>query len=159
MLLCGIINELEKFKVYRLSYFFCQATEARLRSAIAVVRGLIYTLVVQQPSLISHVREKYDHAGKQLFEDINAWTALSKILKAILDDPDLKDAVLIIDALDECTEELPRLLDLIKEISSFSSSFSSSPAPTSSGLCQVATGLALRMNLTMLSRRSGYASS
>ncbi|UKZ78695.1 Vegetative incompatibility protein HET-E-1 [Trichoderma virens FT-333] len=120
MLLCGIIDELEELKAYHLSYFFCQATEARLRSATAVLRGLIYSLIVQQPSLISHVRDKYDHAGKQLFEDSNAWTALSKILKAILDDPDLKDAVFIIDALDECTEELPRLLTLIREISSFS---------------------------------------
>ncbi|KAL7917824.1 hypothetical protein ACQKWADRAFT_273276 [Trichoderma austrokoningii] len=121
MLLCGIINELEKFATYRLSYFFCQATEASLRNATAVLRGLIYSLIVQQPSLISHVRDKYDHAGKQLFEDVNAWTALSKILKAILNDPGLKDAVLIIDALDECTEELPRLLTLVREISTSSS--------------------------------------
>ncbi|PTB40419.1 hypothetical protein M441DRAFT_142816 [Trichoderma asperellum CBS 433.97] len=117
MLLCGIINELEKLAAYRLSYFFCQATETRQRSATAVLRGLIYGLVIQQPSLISHVREKYDHAGKQLFEDINAWTALSKILKAILNDPCLKDVVLIIDALDECIEELPRLLNLLRETS------------------------------------------
>ncbi|KAL7923812.1 hypothetical protein ACQKWADRAFT_44209 [Trichoderma austrokoningii] len=121
MLLCGIINELEKFAIYRLSYFFCQATEASLRNATAVLRGLIYSLIVQQPSLISHVRDKYDHAGKQLFEDVNAWIALSKILKAILNDPGLKDAVLIIDALDECTEELPRLLTLVREISTSSS--------------------------------------
>ncbi|KAK5987813.1 Vegetative incompatibility protein HET-E-1 [Cladobotryum mycophilum] len=115
MLLCGIINELGKLAVYRLSYFFCQATEARLRSATAVLRGLIYSLVVQRPSLISHVREKYDHAGRQLFEDGNAWTALSKILMAMLNDPKLGDAVLVIDALDECTEDLPRLLSFISQ--------------------------------------------
>lgn len=120
MLLCGIIDELKEFKAYRLSYFFCQATEARLRSATAVLRGLIYSLIVQQPSLICHVRDKYDHAGKQLFEDSNAWIALSKILKAILDDPCLENVVLIIVALDECTEELPRLLTLVREISSSS---------------------------------------
>ncbi|KAF3066967.1 hypothetical protein CFAM422_009023 [Trichoderma lentiforme] len=120
MLLCGIINELEKFKAYRLSYFFCQATETGLRSATAVLRGLIYSLVIQQPSLLSHVREKYDRAGKQLFEDRNAWTALSKILKSILDDPSLQDVVLLIDALDECTEGLLSLLHLIREVSSTS---------------------------------------
>ncbi|KAM6476127.1 hypothetical protein HDV62DRAFT_384573 [Trichoderma sp. SZMC 28011] len=119
MLLCGIINELE-LKPYRLSYFFCQATETGLRSATAVLRGLIYSLVIQQPSLLSHVREKYDRAGKQLFEDRNAWTALSKIFKSILDDPSLKDVVLLIDALDECTEGLLGLLHLIREISSIS---------------------------------------
>ncbi|KAL7905841.1 hypothetical protein GGI35DRAFT_459469 [Trichoderma velutinum] len=120
MLLCGIINELEKFAAYRLSYFFCQATESGLRSATAVLRGLIYSLLIQQPPLISHVQEKYDHVGKRLFEDMNACTALSKILKSILDDPGLGDVVLLIDALDECTEGLQSLLHLIREISSAS---------------------------------------
>ncbi|KKO97220.1 hypothetical protein THAR02_10675 [Trichoderma harzianum] len=118
MLLCGIINELEALKSYRLSYFFCQATETRLRSATAVLRGLIYSLIDQQPSLISHLQDKYNRAGKPLFEDMNAWIALSRIFKAILNDPSLKDVVLIVDALDECTEGLPRLLTLVREISS-----------------------------------------
>ncbi|KAL6352385.1 hypothetical protein LRP88_14152 [Fusarium phalaenopsidis] len=113
MLLCGIIEELEKEHDNRLSYFFCQATEARLSNATAVLRGLIYLLVVQQPSLISHIREKHDHAGKQLFEDGNAWEALSKILAAMLNDPSLDGAILIVDALDECKTNRHQLLDLI----------------------------------------------
>lgn len=74
MLLCGIIDELLKSKdhTYLLSFFFCQATDSRINSATAVLRGLIYLLVLEQPSLISHVREKYDHAGRDLFEDANA---------------------------------------------------------------------------------------
>ncbi|KAH7124740.1 NACHT domain-containing protein [Dactylonectria macrodidyma] len=118
MLLCGIIDEMEKLAAYRLTYFFCQATEAALRGATGVLRGLIYLLIVQQPCLISYVREKYDHAGKQLFEDRNAWPALSGMLTAILNDPGLDNAVLIIDALDECVDELPRLLNFIAEVSS-----------------------------------------
>ncbi|KAL7920860.1 hypothetical protein ACQKWADRAFT_152275 [Trichoderma austrokoningii] len=118
MLLCGVIDELEELKAYRLSYFFCQATEAKLSNATAVLRGLIYSLVIQQPSLISHMRDDHDRAGKKLFEDNNAWTALSRIFKAILNDPSLNNVVLIIDALDECTEGLPRLLTLIREMSS-----------------------------------------
>lgn len=113
MLLCGIIDELQKEPHNRLSYFFCQATEARLRNATAVLRGLIYLLVDQQPSLISHVRKKHDHAGKQLFEDRNAWEALSKILAAMLNDPSLDGAILIVDALDECKTNRDELLDLI----------------------------------------------
>ncbi|KAH7184000.1 NACHT domain-containing protein [Fusarium oxysporum] len=113
MLLCGIIDELEKDSDNRLSYFFCQATEARLSNATAVLRGLIYVLVDQQPSLISHVRKKHDHAGKQLFEDRNAWEALSKILAAMLNDPSLNGAILIIDALDECKTNRYQLLDFI----------------------------------------------
>lgn len=113
MLLCGIIDELEKEPDNLLSYFFCQATEARLSNATAVLRGLIYLLVNQQPSLISHVRKKHDHAGKQLFEDGNAWEALSKILAAMLNDPSLDGAILIVDALDECKTNRHQLLDLI----------------------------------------------
>jgi len=44
MLLCGFTNELAK-EAGVLSYFFCQATDARINSATAVVRGLIYMLV------------------------------------------------------------------------------------------------------------------
>ncbi|KAL7763948.1 hypothetical protein ACKLNR_005093 [Fusarium oxysporum f. sp. zingiberi] len=113
MLLCGIIDELEKEPGKHLSYFFCQATETRLSNATAVLRGLIYLLVDQQPSLISHVREKHDHAGKQLFEDGNAWEALSKIFTAMLNDPGVDGAILIVDALDECKTNRHQLLDLI----------------------------------------------
>lgn len=113
MLLCGIIDELEKERDNRLSYFFCQATETRLNKATAVLRGLIYLLVDQEPSLISHIRERYDHAGKQLFEDGNAWEALSNVLAAMLDDPILDGAILVVDALDECKTGRYQLLDFI----------------------------------------------
>lgn len=112
MLLCSIIDELAVSDA-ELSFFFCQATEAKLRNATAVLRGLIYMLVAQQPSLMCHVRASYDEAGKRLFEDGNAWQALSKILTAILADDQLGEAVLLIDALDECVTDMPELIDYI----------------------------------------------
>ncbi|CVK96738.1 related to vegetatible incompatibility protein HET-E-1 [Fusarium mangiferae] len=112
MLLCGLINELEK-EHRLLSYFFCQATEARLSNATAVLRGLIYLLLVRRPPLISHIGKKYDHAGKQLFEDGNAWQVLSKIFTAMLEDPIVDGVLLIVDALDECSTDQEKLLDLI----------------------------------------------
>jgi NACHT domain/Heterokaryon incompatibility protein (HET) len=122
MLLCGIVNELKKSmaKTDLLSYFFCQATDSRINNAIAVLRGLVYLLIDQQPSLISHIRKKYDHAGKILFEDANAWVALSEIFTNILQDPSLNSTYLIIDALDECVTDLPQLLDFIAQKSSVS---------------------------------------
>jgi DNA replication protein DnaC len=113
MLLCGIIDELEKDSNNRLAYFFCQATEPRRRNATAVLRGLIYCLVTQLPPLISYVQQTYDRVGKRLFSDENAWEAVSKILIAMLDDSSLDGAVLIVDALDECLEGPSRLLDFI----------------------------------------------
>lgn len=120
MLLCGIIDELTKSipNTTIVSFFFCQATDARINNATAVLRGLIFLLVRHQPSLISHVRQRYDQAGKQLFEDANAWEALSKIFTSILEDPHLQSTYLVIDALDECTGDLSRLLNFIAKTSS-----------------------------------------
>ena len=122
MLLCGIINELHKSigKTALLSYFFCQATDSRINNATAVLRGLIYMLVDQQPSLISHIRKKYDHAGKGLFEDANTWVASAEIFIDLLQDPSLNSTYLVIDALDECVTDLPKLLNFIVQISSAS---------------------------------------
>jgi hypothetical protein len=120
MLLCGIINEMSaltrlgnKEATTLLSYFFCQATDSRINNAVAVLRGLIYLLIGQQPLLILHIRKKYDHAGKALFEDANAWVALSEIFTSILQDLGLNSTYLIIDALDECIADLPKLLEFI----------------------------------------------
>ncbi|OQD65586.1 hypothetical protein PENANT_c381G04596, partial [Penicillium antarcticum] len=120
MLLCGIIDELTRLfgDFANISFFFCQATDVRINNATAILRGLIYSLVKKQPSLLSHVQGQYDDAGKALFEDINAWNALSKIFTDILKDPALQSTYLIIDALDECTTGLPSLLDLVTQISS-----------------------------------------
>ncbi|KOS44516.1 hypothetical protein ACN38_g4574 [Penicillium nordicum] len=121
MLLCGIIDELKisiDNTAINVSFFFCQATDERINNAIAVLRGLIFMLACEQPSVIHHIRRRYDQTGKQLFEDANAWQALSGILSDILEDSTLKDTYFIIDALDECTGDLFLLLDLIAEASS-----------------------------------------
>ncbi|CAG7985254.1 unnamed protein product [Penicillium salamii] len=120
MLLCGIIDELTRSfgDTANIAFFFCQATDVRINSATAVLRGLIYSLVKKQPSLLSHVKSHYDHAGKALFEDKNAWNALSRIFTDILKDAALPSTYLIIDALDECITGLPSLLDLITQVSS-----------------------------------------
>jgi hypothetical protein len=119
MLLCGIIDELDKptADTPLLSYFFCQATDSRINNATAVLRGLIYMLVGQQPSLVSHVRKKYDQAGKGLFEDVNAWVTLVEILTAMFQDLSSHRTYFIIDALDECVTDLPKLLNFIIQTS------------------------------------------
>ena len=122
MLLCGIINGLQDHKIESngLSYFFCQESDSRLNNATAVLRGLIYLLIDQRPSLAPHVQEGWSRAGKTLFEDTNAWVTLSKIFVQILQDPKLNTTWLAIDALDECVVDLENLLDLIAQSSSMS---------------------------------------
>jgi NACHT domain/Heterokaryon incompatibility protein (HET) len=119
MLLCGIINQLmSTLHTANVSFFFCQATDARIHNATAVLRGLLYLLVKQQRSLVSHIRESYDVSGKQLFESANAWVALSRIFTNILEDPHLRSTYLVIDALDECTTDLSLLLKFVVQKSS-----------------------------------------
>jgi hypothetical protein len=126
MLLCGLIDELGSATaghehINHLAYFFCQAADSRLNSATTVLRGLVYLLVDQQRALLPYVRKQYDHAGIQLFEDRNSWVALSEILTSILHEPNLQTTYLIIDALDECETDRPKLLDFIVQNSSVSS--------------------------------------
>ncbi|KAJ5223161.1 uncharacterized protein N7469_009401 [Penicillium citrinum] len=112
MLICGIIDELSKMaNDANISFFFCQAANSRINNAAAVLRGLIYMLVQQQPSLITHIRDGF-------FEGENAWYALLRAFTKILEDPHLKRTYLIVDALDECTEDLDRLLKLLSQKSS-----------------------------------------
>ncbi|KAF7712891.1 Uncharacterized protein PECH_002543 [Penicillium ucsense] len=115
MLLCGIIEELTHLygDSATISFFFCQATDIRINNATSVLRGLIYLLVEKNPSLLPYVRSQYEKAGRALFEDVNAWSALTSIFTNMLEDPSLKAAYIVIDALDECTSGLDSLLKLI----------------------------------------------
>ncbi|KAL2890721.1 Vegetative incompatibility protein HET-E-1 [Ceratocystis lukuohia] len=112
MLLCGIIDELVLEKSVTLSYFFCQATNNRLNTATCVLRGLIYHLARCNPQLIKHVREKYDRK-KNLIKNEAPWHDLCEILTAMVNDRSLSNVVLIIDGLDECSVDRPKLLKFI----------------------------------------------
>lgn len=81
MLLCGIINEMRIPIAYTdlLSYTFCQAVDPRINSTTAILRELVYLVINQESLFISHIRKKYNHADKALFEDANFWAALSEI--------------------------------------------------------------------------------
>lgn len=115
MLLCGLINELQADSATRPYYFFCQASDSRLNSATKVLCSLIYSIACEDEQALSCVMEKYKHAGKELFYDINAWSALSGIMMNILRHTKLKDKVFIIDGLDECVADLLLLLDFIAQ--------------------------------------------
>jgi NACHT domain len=118
MLLCGIIDELEQNSSVPLSFFFCQATGGSGRNtATPVLRDIIYDLALRNPQLTKHVRKKYDYAGKDLFNSETAWYDLSEIATAMLQDASLERAILIVDALDECSADRGRLLNFIAKSS------------------------------------------
>ncbi|KAF5978534.1 heterokaryon incompatibility protein het-E-1 [Fusarium coicis] len=95
-----------------ISYFFCQATNSGLNNYTAILKGLIYLLVIQHPTAVSHLDDKKDE---------NHWNykvSLEGTFRKILDDPGLGETYLLVDALDECVEDLPLLLALISSTSS-----------------------------------------
>lgn len=120
MLHCGIADELEKASTPHglLSFFFCQSDDTRINNATAVLRGLVYLLVTQQPSLISHARKRYGTASRVLSDNINAFYALSEIFSEILAGTTETQIYFVIDALDECETGLEQLLSLIVQLAS-----------------------------------------
>ena len=119
MLLIGIIHELSRPSVLapNVSHFFCQGTEPTLNNATATLRSLIWMLLVQQPHLVTHLREKYKNSGPALFTDMNAFYDLSETFQSMVKDPRLSPVYLVIDALDECDQTAPGLDKLIELIS------------------------------------------
>ncbi|KAK4105101.1 hypothetical protein N658DRAFT_564774 [Parathielavia hyrcaniae] len=116
MLIIGLIRQLSHQPVVlapALSFFFCQGTDTALNSATAVLRSLIWLLLLQQPYLISHLLQKYKESGPDLFRDKNAFYALSEAFRNMLKDPELKPVYLAVDALDECAQGRSELVHLI----------------------------------------------
>ncbi|KAL2889224.1 Vegetative incompatibility protein HET-E-1 [Ceratocystis lukuohia] len=113
MLLCGIIDTLELDSLVDVSYFFCQAANSQVNTATSVLRGLIHDIARRNPQLTKHLRAKYDYMGKAFFANGSLWHSLCDIITALLNDPSLRNVILIVDALDECNVGRRDLLEFI----------------------------------------------
>ncbi|MBE3050360.1 NACHT domain-containing protein, partial [Candidatus Bathyarchaeota archaeon] len=116
MLMIGIIRKLSHQPIasaQALTYFFCQGTDRALNNATAVLRSLIWLLLLQQPCLMSHLLQKHKDSGEKLFNDGNVFLALSEAFQNMLKDPRLLPVYLAIDALDECAQGRLDLIHLI----------------------------------------------
>jgi hypothetical protein len=102
-----------------LSFFFCQNTDNRLNNVVAILKGLIYLLLVQDSSLVSYLKDHYDRMGKEVFDatNTNAFDTLSDVFRQMIQHPRSETVFLAVDALDECEDGLPDLLALIRESS------------------------------------------
>jgi hypothetical protein len=120
MLLCGIIESLEENEDIKneMAYFFCQATDARINTAAAILGGLTFSLAYRKRSLLSHVRKKHISPGKSLLEGPNGWVTIRDIFEAVIHDSTLLQPVLIVDALDECLTDRNSFLQLVVRTSS-----------------------------------------
>lgn len=112
-LISSIEKRLDASASDALSYFFCQNSIPESNRATCVLRGLVYLLISKHRKLIYHLQAPYNEAGSRLFEGRNVLSSLWRILFKILKDESLSTVYLIIDALDECDDDIFQLLDLI----------------------------------------------
>ncbi|KXX74227.1 Vegetative incompatibility protein HET-E-1 [Madurella mycetomatis] len=102
-----------------LSFFFCQNTDNRLNNAVAILKGLIYLLLIQDVSLVSYLKSYCDRMGKEIFDvtnnNVNAFDVLSNVFRQMIRHSRSETVYLAIDALDECEDGLPDLLGLVRD--------------------------------------------
>jgi hypothetical protein len=83
----------------RLAYFFCDSSSEKQRTAVDVLRGLLYQLITQHKALIKYLLPKYAVMGKQIFSSFDAlWLVIAEMAACETD----TQIYCIIDALDEC---------------------------------------------------------
>lgn len=115
MSVCGIIDHISALSDSNtiLSYFFCDASDSNLNNATSVLRGLVYSIIFQNKTALSHVRERFKELSKPLSDPRLAWPVLQKIFIGIFATAKDQKVYLIVDALDECREDRPKLLEFI----------------------------------------------
>ncbi|KAI0894673.1 hypothetical protein F4806DRAFT_472225 [Annulohypoxylon nitens] len=116
MLLCGIVDALSRTaaETNLPAFFLCQHDDPRLNSAVEVLRGLIYVLAIRRQSLLKDLKKRYFTPINHLLKQPDPFRALSKILLDILATPTTEPVYLIVDALDECQQDLKKLLGFIR---------------------------------------------
>ncbi|KAL2801993.1 hypothetical protein BJX63DRAFT_441534 [Aspergillus granulosus] len=89
-----------------LAYFFCDSSAEKQRTAISVLRGLLYHLIQQCPWLIKCALPKFLHRKEALFLSFDAlWSIFLEIAKS-----SSSGIYCIIDALDECERDSQEIL-------------------------------------------------
>ncbi|UKZ59431.1 uncharacterized protein TrAtP1_000735 [Trichoderma atroviride] len=120
MLLGGLVDDFEKSPQVdkNLAYFFCQATDSRINTTVAVIRGLIVSFIKKHHELRSYVRTEYKDDLDKL-NGPDGWYILRDIFEKVTQHSALPNPVCVVDALDECGQEHGRkqLLRLIIETS------------------------------------------
>lgn len=84
-----------------LLFYFCCNQDEKRNTATAVLRGLIYQIIVKRPSLVYHILPYFESPQKRKVT-IKSPDALWVILRKLIQDPSLSDTFCVIDGLDEC---------------------------------------------------------
>ena len=95
-----IIDQIESTKSPRnVGFFFADDSSTSQRSAVMLLRGLLYQILNRNPSLFKHVQVHWKRTAERAIEELSL---LWRMCTACFDDPLLENAVFVLDALDEC---------------------------------------------------------
>ena len=82
------------------AFFFCDDKVQGQKSPAALLRSLIWQLLLQKNDLYKHVQQDYKLHGKDTcFKEVSS---LSRMLESMIQDPVAGEVFILIDALDEC---------------------------------------------------------
>lgn len=85
-------------------YFFCDDKDQDRKTPTAMIRSLIWQLLLQRQELFHHLKPDLEkHAEDRVFGSVfDDFSALWRILRHMLQDERAGEVVILIDALDEC---------------------------------------------------------
>ena len=113
MLSIFLAEELErtaKFSQNALSLqYFCDYRDEKRKTAITVVRGLIFQLLQARRKLFDHILPSFNIQKESLFTG-SSFETLWRIFESMIRDPILDMTYCVLDALDECDEASSELL-------------------------------------------------
>ncbi|KFZ13980.1 hypothetical protein V501_03452 [Pseudogymnoascus sp. VKM F-4519 (FW-2642)] len=113
-----LVDELQK-KVERapgkaLAYFFCDDKDQDRKTPIAILRSLIWQILLQRNELFDNIKPDFDAQGNTI---IDSFSTLWRVFKGMLRDERSGEVFILIDAFDECEKSMRKgLLSCIREL-------------------------------------------
>ncbi|MCJ1261200.1 Ankyrin-2 [Lobaria immixta] len=83
--------------------YFCDNRNEKRKTAMAIIRGLIFQLLQSRPSLFSHILPSFQIRKGSLFAD-SSFETLWRIFESMVRDPIVGTTYCVLDDLDECDE-------------------------------------------------------
>lgn len=96
-----------------IGFFFCRSTNNRMNNAVDVLKGIIRTLWEQRQSLKEHVHHHWIEAEQKFDTNFNQVASLWNLLGTMTKGAGHQATYIVIDAIDECSEQVEHLLRLI----------------------------------------------
>jgi hypothetical protein len=96
-------------KSSQLVFYFCSHGDEKRNTPLAILRSLIYQIISQTPNLVDYVIPYLGTPG-QTIQTVSSLETLWIIFSKIVDDAKFPPTICVIDGLDECDEQLRRIL-------------------------------------------------